>query len=656
MSMDIKISSEDKSIPIKRFQFALPDHLLYSRSLLWIRDTVTIAKHTVNRQRKTWTVYFGVLSLNLVVALRYSMRENHGYSPFFLALLGFFIGLVQLSTYLDLDNSRPSYCYYLILLIVSSPLPAQDSMLYKFSFSLLLLLISPKFVKKEKSLIISIIVYLVSEYLQYYKIYEVVMKLIIFSLLMCFVDQRYYIETQQSKIHKIKESLKENNACDSNSPINSIISSINHSMELLKEFSDTPEVSEAMISMLHILKVLEKNPNIYSPSLKRITKNMDIEDKIFIEQNTYTIPHFDISDLTPSKPIIQELVYGVSELSGILNKIGKDWNFNPFLVHSCTAGAALYTCAEYTFRYYNFHEAFSIPPKTSINFFRAMESKYLPNPYHNSMHGADVMASFLFLCEPVFTSITCIELLSCLVACLGHDIGHPGTNNRFLVQTKHDLALQYNDSSVLENMHARDLFSLLIDENCNILKNIGDYWIVRKIIIEMILSTDMAKHFDIVGSNKAKQKTIAQRMEVAGERLEVYKLFIKASDIAHTAKETDLHERWCKLVIEEFFTQGDREKELGLQVSMYCDRANTDICKSQVGFIKNIAMPLFEEISRLVQWSKIDEVCLSHIRENIAFWNKGHLVGRNSTIFDFDFAAFRAASRRVTLPKVRYFK
>ena len=655
MSMDRNISYEEKSIQTKRLGFALPDCIEYSRFGLWLKDTVIRAKSSANQQHETWAVYIGILSLNLVIAIMNSMVESHGISPLLLAILGCLIGLFQLSTYSDLRSSKSSYCFYIIFAIVTYQFPSQDFMIYKFSLAFLLLLISPKFIKDKRFLMIPILVYLLLDYLQHYSAFEISMKLIIFSLLMCFGGQLYHIEVQQSQIKKIQKSLQKSKFCASKSPINSIISSVNHSIELLKPFLETPKISDVMILLMHILKVIEKNPNIYSPSLEQITKNMDIEDKMFIEQNTYTIPPFDVTDLSPSTPTTREVIYGVAELSVILKKIGRDWNFNPLLIHSCTAGGALYTCAEYTFRYYNFHEVFSIHPKISINFFKAVESKYLPNPYHNSAHGADVMASFLYLCNPIISSITCVELLSCIIACLGHDTGHPGTNNRFLVQTKHDLALHYNDSSVLENMHARELFVLLMDENCNILKNIGDFWVVRKIVIEMILSTDMAKHFDIVGSTKAKQKTIAQRMENAGERLEVYKLLIKASDISHTAKETSLHERWCRLVIEEFFMQGYKEKELGLQVSMYCDRDTTDICKSQAGFIRNIAMPLFEEISRLLQWSEIDEICLNHIRENLNFWDKTRGIRRDSTTYDIDLEGFRAALRRVTLPKLRNF-
>ena len=46
------------------------------------------------------------------------------------------------------------------------------------------------------------------------------------------------------------------------------------------------------------------------------------------------------------------------------------------------------------------------------------------------------------------------EIYSMLIAGYCHDVGHDGVNNTFHVGSGSDLALTYNDNSVLENMHA----------------------------------------------------------------------------------------------------------------------------------------------------------------------------------------------------------
>lgn len=60
-------------------------------------------------------------------------------------------------------------------------------------------------------------------------------------------------------------------------------------------------------------------------------------------------------------------------------------------------------------------------------------------------------------------------------------------------------------------------------------------------------------------------------------------LVLHCCDIAHPSKRWDLHHRWTSLLLEEFFRQGDKERELGLPFSPLCDRNNTLVAESQIG-------------------------------------------------------------------------
>jgi hypothetical protein len=49
-----------------------------------------------------------------------------------------------------------------------------------------------------------------------------------------------------------------------------------------------------------------------------------------------------------------------------------------------------------------------------------------------------------------------------------HDHEHPGVNNVYIMETKDDIAIRYNDVSVLENHHVASTFAILKQEKYNI--------------------------------------------------------------------------------------------------------------------------------------------------------------------------------------------
>ncbi|NXJ73039.1 PDE4A phosphodiesterase, partial [Rostratula benghalensis] len=70
----------------------------------------------------------------------------------------------------------------------------------------------------------------------------------------------------------------------------------------------------------------------------------------------------------------------------------------------------------------------------------------------------------------VFTDL---EILAALFAAAIHDVDHPGVSNQFLINTNSELALMYNDESVLENHHLAVGFKLLQEDNCDIFQNLS---------------------------------------------------------------------------------------------------------------------------------------------------------------------------------------
>lgn len=183
-------------------------------------------------------------------------------------------------------------------------------------------------------------------------------------------------------------------------------------------------------------------------------------------------------------------------------------------------------------------------------------------------------------------------------------------------------------------MHSATTFEIMKTEENNILNTLSKdlLVIVRALIIEMILATDMAKHFDIVGKFNAKLKCSSIVMTNPDQRAEILRILTKASDVGHAAKCTALHQKWTWLVCDEFFAQGDSEKKLNLPVSMYCDREKTDLPKSQIGFIKNIVLPIYEAIYLGIGTLEINTNCILQLEENVRMWENSGFNKRVMTL------------------------
>jgi len=60
--------------------------------------------------------------------------------------------------------------------------------------------------------------------------------------------------------------------------------------------------------------------------------------------------------------------------------------------------------------------------------------------------------------------LTDLEMAVLLISGFVHDTDHPGYNNLYLVNTRDNLALRYNDKSVLENHHIAIAFDTMLQD------------------------------------------------------------------------------------------------------------------------------------------------------------------------------------------------
>ncbi|XP_039498665.1 cAMP-specific 3',5'-cyclic phosphodiesterase, isoforms N/G isoform X8 [Drosophila santomea] len=299
-----------------------------------------------------------------------------------------------------------------------------------------------------------------------------------------------------------------------------------------------------------------------------------------------------------------------NELGTLLGELDT-WGIQIFSIGEFSVNRPL-TCVAYTiFQSRELLTSLMIPPKTFLNFMSTLEDHYVKdNPFHNSLHAADVTQSTnVLLNTPALEGVfTPLEVGGALFAACIHDVDHPGLTNQFLVNSSSELALMYNDESVLENHHLAVAFKLLQNQGCDIFCNMQkkQRQTLRKMVIDIVLSTDMSKHMSLL----ADLKTMVETKKVAGsgvllldnytDRIQVLENLVHCADLSNPTKPLPLYKRWVALLMEEFFLQGDKERESGMDISPMCDRHNATIEKSQVGFIDYIVHPLWETWADLV--------------------------------------------------------
>lgn len=72
-------------------------------------------------------------------------------------------------------------------------------------------------------------------------------------------------------------------------------------------------------------------------------------------------------------------------------------------------------------------------------------------------------------------------------------------------------------------------------------------------------------------------------MSRAEDRHFILQIALKCADISNPCRPWDVSRKWSQKVCEEFFRQGDYERQLNLPVTSLCDRHTTSVPKIQAG-------------------------------------------------------------------------
>ncbi|XP_069839638.1 high affinity cAMP-specific and IBMX-insensitive 3',5'-cyclic phosphodiesterase 8A isoform X1 [Dendropsophus ebraccatus] len=421
-------------------------------------------------------------------------------------------------------------------------------------------------------------------------------------------------------------------------PITKVINIINAAQE-----NSPMPVAEALDRVLEILRTTE----LYSPQLG--TKDED--------PHTYDLVGGLMTDglrrLSGNEYILTAKVHPSSghlisslSLTDIPPRIAQameneeEWEFDIFELEAATHKRPLVYLGLKMFARFGVCSFLNCSEATLRSWLHVIESNYHSgNAYHNSTHSADVLhATAYFLCkERVKQSLDQIDEVAALIAATVHDVDHPGRTNSFLCNAGSELAILYNDTAVLESHHAALAFQLTTrDDKCNIFKNMerNEYRTLRQAIIDMVLATEMTKHFEHVnkfvnsinkplaaleenGGSISDDESVKNILTSPENRILIKRMLIKCADISNPCRALEQCIEWAGRISEEYFAQTDEEKRQGLPVVMpVFDRNTCSIPKSQISFVDYFITDMFDAWDAFADLPNL----MQHLDNNFKYW------------------------------------
>nr|XP_013223613.2 high affinity cAMP-specific and IBMX-insensitive 3',5'-cyclic phosphodiesterase 8B [Columba livia] len=422
-------------------------------------------------------------------------------------------------------------------------------------------------------------------------------------------------------------------------PITKVINIINAAQE-----NSPVTVAEALDRVLEILRTTE----LYSPQLGTKDEDPHTSDLVGglmtdglrrLSGNEYVFSKN--VNLSHSLLSVPNTTNDVPPCVVQLLENEESWDFNIFELEAVTNKRPLVYLGLKVFARFGVCEFLNCAEATLRAWLQVIEANYhSSNSYHNSTHAADVLhaTAFFLRKERVKGSLDHLDEVAALIAATIHDVDHPGRTNSFLCNAGSELAVLYNDMAVLESHHTALAFQLTTtDSKCNIFKNIdrNHYRTLRQAIIDMVLATEMTKHFEHVNRfvnsiNKpmASEETSSHNDSSDCERIAniknfpdiqilIKRMMIKCADVANPCRPLELCIEWAGRISEEYFAQTEEEKRKGLPVVMpVFDRNTCSIPKSQISFIDYFITDMFDAWDAFAHLP----VLMQHLANNYKYW------------------------------------
>jgi len=180
------------------------------------------------------------------------------------------------------------------------------------------------------------------------------------------------------------------------------------------------------------------------------------------------------------------------------------------------------------------------------------------------------------------------------------------------VRARHPLAIRYSDRSVLENHHLAAGFTILFTyPKTNIIENMA-YDLqqeTRAMIIDMVLNSDISKHFTLMTTLKTKLGNNFPS-DSKEDRTLIMSVTLRIANMTKVARERNIFFKWMDKHFEEFFKQGDMEKQLEMPISKFMDRETTNKERAYSSYLTVVCRPLLVTYLILVNDEEVSNVVL----------------------------------------------
>ncbi|XP_065909995.1 high affinity cAMP-specific and IBMX-insensitive 3',5'-cyclic phosphodiesterase 8A-like isoform X2 [Dysidea avara] len=418
-------------------------------------------------------------------------------------------------------------------------------------------------------------------------------------------------------------------------------------INMLQIAQNTDECSvEVKDTLETTMEILKKVPDIYAPNLEEnepsnqgtlatggfvyrgLLKNPRRQSQNFDSLTRGTSLH--------SQPTSKLYCLATpSQIRKALDNL-KTWKYNIMELEAVSFNQPLYYLGMEVFvRWFGVDKCLGVEESVVGSWLQLMESRYhRSNTYHNSTHAADVLQAGAYFLQKLIDRGDVwdpLDIASVLIAMVVHDLDHPGRTNHFLSNSQHELSLLYNDKSILENHHVATAFKETTRSSAsNIFKHLEAeaYQTMRQNIVEMVLATDMSKHFEHlskfttgVTSQSSGDFTSASTTSLDKDQTDmdllVKRVLVKTADLGNPARPMPMCKEWALRISKEYFSQTDEERKMGLPIVMPAfDRNTCNFPQTQVQFIDFIVTGLFEAWNNYVDISEV----VSELESNYKFW------------------------------------